>query len=93
MTDTERERRDRDRQAYKRVRQAPGVQAARLAELERQLAHDDLTASQRTMKERAVESLEAAFRAQVRCRRCGRILTAKESREAGIGPECERKAS
>lgn len=93
MTDAEREQADRDRQAYRKVRQAPGVAAARLAELERQLAEDDLNPSQRAMKEHATESLERAFRSQVRCRRCGRHLEASRSRELGIGPECERKAS
>ena len=27
----------------------------------------------------------------IRCRRCGRVLTAETSREAGIGPSCEKK--
>jgi DNA repair exonuclease SbcCD ATPase subunit len=93
MTDAEREQRDRDRQAYRKVRQAPGVQAARLTELLRQLDEDDLNASQRTMKEHAVESLERAFRAQVRCRICGRHLENETSRGRGIGPECERKVA
>lgn len=69
------------------------MQAARLTELLRQLAEDDLNASQRITKERAVESLETAFRAQVRCKRCGRHLTNETSKSKGIGPECERKVA
>lgn len=95
MTDAEREQRDRDRQAYRKVRQAPGVMAARLAELHRQLDEDALTASQRLMKEHAVESLERAFRAQKRCMYpgCGRLLSDPVSVSRGIGPDCWEKTS
>ena len=93
MTDAEREQADRDRDAYRKVRRAPGVQANRLTELLRQLAEDDLTPSQRQMKERAVESLERAFRAQKKCRKCGRQLSDPQSISRATGPECWEKVS
>jgi hypothetical protein len=93
MTDAEREQADRGRQAYRKVRRAPGVMATRLTELGRQLAEDDLTPSQRAMKEQAVESLERAFRAQKKCRKCGRPLSDPLSIQRATGPECWEKAS
>ena len=73
--------------------EAARIAAAREAEHQRQLAEDDLTSSQRAMKERAVESLERAFWAQKKCRRCGRHLSNELSKSRGVGPECWEKAS
>jgi hypothetical protein len=38
-----------------------------------------------------VEAIETALAASGYCKRCGRLLTATESIEAGVGPECRRK--
>jgi hypothetical protein len=80
----------RQQQIQVKVRKHPGVMANRLTEIQRQLAHEDLSEIRRMSLQDAAERLVQAFASEIRCRCCGRHLTAEGSRSLGVGPECAR---